>query len=107
MDDKLSRRALLERGAAIGVMAVVGAAACGKKTANANCTDISGLPPADVQVRTTVAYTDVSIEAGKLCSGCQQFIPPPTDAPCGTCKVVKGPINPKGMCKLFVAKPPT
>jgi hypothetical protein len=107
MDEKLSRRALLERSAAIGVTAVFGAAACGKKTANANCTDATGLAAADLQVRTTVAYTDVSLEAGKLCSGCQQFIPPPPDTPCGTCKVVKGPINPKGMCKLFVAKPAT
>ncbi len=104
-DDRVSRRGLLERGGALGVLALLGAAACGKKPAAANCTDTTGVAPADVQVRTTVAYTDVSLEAGKMCQGCQQFIPPPGGAPCGTCKVVKGPINPKGYCKLFVAKP--
>ncbi len=111
MDDKdgrLSRRALIGRGAALGVLVVAGAgaAACGKKSANANCTDTTGIAPGDLQVRTTVNYQDVSMEAGKTCSLCAQFQPPPADAPCGTCKVVKGPINPKGYCKLFQAKTP-
>jgi hypothetical protein len=48
---------------------------------------------------------DVSLEASKLCSSCQQFVPSAAANTCGTCKILKGPINPKGYCKSFVAKP--
>jgi hypothetical protein len=91
MDEKLSRRDVLKRSAALGVLAAVGGVACSK-------------PSADAQTRVTLAYVDVSLEPGKTCSGCQQFIPAAPDA-CGSCKVVKGPINPRGNCKSFVAKP--
>jgi hypothetical protein len=104
MDEKLSRRNALQHGAALGILAVVGATACGKKTETLSCTDTSGLTPADLNIRTTLAYADMSLELGKLCSKCQQFIPGAPNA-CGTCKIVKGPINPKGYCKSFVAKP--
>jgi len=103
MDPKLSRRDVLQRGAALGVLSVVGAAACGKPKA-LSCNDTTSLAPADLQVRTALAYVDVSMEPGKTCTGCQQFVPIAPNT-CGTCKVVKGPINPKGNCKSFVAKP--
>jgi hypothetical protein len=103
MDAKLSRRDLLEQTAAFGVLVVVGAG-CGKATKALSCTDTMSLSAADAQVRTSLAYVDSSVEPGKMCSNCQQFIPAAPDA-CGTCKVVKGPINPKGNCKSFVAKP--
>jgi hypothetical protein len=103
MDEKLSRREVLQRSAALGVLAVVGAG-CGKEQPKAlSCTDTMSLSAADVQVRTSLAYVDSSVEPGKNCLGCQQFVPAAPDA-CGTCKVVKGPINPKGYCKSFVAK---
>jgi hypothetical protein len=104
MDEKLSRRHLLQQSAALGALAVFGTVACGKKQAALVCTDTTGLSAADISVRTALAYTDVSIEAGKTCSGCQQFVPTAPNA-CGTCKVVKGPINPIGDCKSFLAKP--
>jgi hypothetical protein len=62
------------------------------------------LSSTDAQTRVTLAYVDNSVEPGKSCTRCQQFIPAAPDA-CGTCKVVKGPINPSGYCKSFVAKP--
>jgi hypothetical protein len=104
MDEKLSRRDVLQRSAAFGVLAVVGVG-CGKDQAKAlSCTDTMSLSATDAQVRTSLLYVDNSVEPGKSCSGCQQFIPAAPDA-CGTCKIVKGPINPKGYCKSFVAKP--
>jgi len=104
MDDKLSRRDVLQRGAAFGALALVGTAACGKEQPKAlSCADTTSLSSADVQVRTSLGYMDISNQPGKSCSGCQQFIPGPPNA-CGTCKVVKGPINPQGYCKSFVAK---
>jgi hypothetical protein len=102
MQEKLSRRDMLQRGAAFGAALVVGAG-CGKETKALSCIDTTSLSAADAQVRTSLAYVDGSVEPGKMCSSCQQFIAAAPDA-CGTCKVVKGPINPKGFCKSFVAK---
>jgi hypothetical protein len=106
MDEIFTRRDILRRGAAFGALAVVGASvACNKaKPAALSCTDTSALAPADLTVRTSLAYVDVSTEPGKSCSGCLQFIPATPDV-CGACKVVKGPINPAGYCKSFSPKP--
>jgi hypothetical protein len=106
MESKLSRRQALRQGAGFGALAVFGAAACGKEQPKVlMCTDTSGLPPADLQIRETVlAYVDVSATPGKTCSNCQQFLPGLPNA-CGTCKILKGPINPGGNCKSYLAKP--
>ncbi|HLK36460.1 MAG TPA: high-potential iron-sulfur protein [Polyangiaceae bacterium] len=105
MDSKISRRDVLGRGAALGILTVIGStAACSKEQKALKCTDTTALSTADLQARTALQYMDTSVEPGKNCTGCQQFIPAAPDA-CGTCKVVKGPINPKGYCKSFVAKP--
>jgi hypothetical protein len=104
MDEKLSRRDLFQRSAALGVFSLVGASGCSKaQSAGPACTDTSALEAADVQVRTTLAYADVSTEPGKVCTSCQQFLPGPPAA-CGTCKILRGPISPYGSCKAFVAK---
>jgi hypothetical protein len=106
MDEKLSRRHLLQQGAALGALVVVGGTvACNKKPAALTCTDTTGLAATDVQVRTSLGYEDTSTQPGKMCSNCQQFVAPPSAGTCGSCKVVKGPINPGGYCKSFVAKP--
>lgn len=104
MEDWLSRRDILRRGAFLGVFAVVGEAGCGKEKKVLSCTDTISLSAADAQVRTTLAYVDRSIDPLKTCLGCQHFVPAAPDT-CGSCKVVKGPINPAGYCKSFVAKP--
>jgi hypothetical protein len=106
MSDKLSRRDLLHRSVAFGALATFGAAACGKeKRAALSCNDTSALSSADAQLRTTLVYVDTSTEPGKTCAQCQQYNPAPSADVCGTCKIVKGPINPGGYCKSFVAKP--
>lgn len=106
MQDKLSRRELLTNASALGALAVFGAAACSKSgPAKLSCADTSSMAPADVSVRTALAYVDVSTEPGKSCTNCQQFVAPAAAGTCGTCKVLKGPINPTGYCKSFVAKP--
>ncbi len=102
MDSKLSRRDVLQKSAALGLFAVVGTA-CSKEQKALSCTDTMSLSSADALVRTTLSYADKSPEAGKSCSVCQQFIPA-APAACGTCKVLKGPINPAGYCKSFAPK---
>jgi|SRR5689334_19194752 hypothetical protein len=77
----------------------LGACARGPK-----CEDTSGLSADDTRLRTEIAaYVEQSPDPAKHCSGCAQFTAGAKDS-CGTCKVVKGPINPGGSCKLFVAK---
>jgi hypothetical protein len=107
MDDKLSRRDVLEHSAALGVLVAFGASACGKEKHALVCTDTTGLATADAQLRQSaaVAYADLALDPSKPCERCLQFIPAPSAALCGACKVVKGPINPKGGCKLFAPKP--
>ena len=107
MDNKLSRRQALQQGG-FGALAFLGAAACGKSTPKVlMCTDTTGLSATDIQIRETVlAYVEASTTPGKNCSNCQQFIASMPGA-CGTCKIVKGPINPGGNCKSFLAKAAT
>lgn len=106
MEPKLSRRDLIGRGAAFGALAVFGAGACSKPKAALSCMDTSGMAAPDLALRNSAAvtYLDLAAESAKTCSKCAQFLPAAPDA-CGTCKVIKGPINPNGGCKLFAPKP--
>lgn len=100
----MSRRMALGRMAALPLVAALpaGLAACNR---GPKCDDTTGLSPEDVKVRAEVAaYVEKSPDITKYCSSCVQFNPGGSDA-CGTCKVVKGPINPEGTCKLHVPKP--
>jgi hypothetical protein len=103
MANPLSRRDLLQQSAVLGAFVAFGATACNKPAA-LTCVDTTALSPADLQVRTALAYVDSSADPTKVCTGCQQFLPAPAPGSCGACKVVKGPINPGGNCKSFVAK---
>src|SRR6185437_95598 len=105
MDEKLSRRDVLQKSAAFGILAAfgAGAAACKSEPAKLSCVDTTSLSSADAMVRTSLSYVDNSMEPGKNCQKCQQFLPGAPNA-CGGCKVLKGPINPSGYCKSFAAK---
>ena len=77
-------------------------AACSRKP---SCNDVTGLSPEDVRARNdTAAYTEVAPDPAKACSACAQWVPGGANA-CGGCKVLKGPINAGGSCKLFAPKP--
>jgi hypothetical protein len=69
------------------------------------CTDTNTLSAADLDLRVrTLRYRDRSEDPARTCSGCQQFKPHGEDA-CGACVVVRGPINPRGQCAKWAAKP--
>jgi hypothetical protein len=105
MTEPLSRRELLRHGAVFGAL-ILTETACGRtQPAPLSCTDTSSLSPAEVTLRTTLGYSDHSTEPARQCRACLQFVAPPTEGQCGTCKIVKGPINPSGNCKSFVARP--
>ena len=107
---EISRRTFF-RDMIIGGTATVGAAyvltACkggGGKSTELKCTDTSGLDQGAIQARMSANYTDHSQKADQDCTNCLNFKPPGKANTCGGCKVLKGPINPKGWCKLWAKK---
>jgi len=86
----------------VGAAVTAGLVACSRKP---QCDDIVGLTPEEATLRKDAAgYLEKAEDPAKPCNKCMQFVAASPDA-CGTCKVVKGPINPEGGCKLFAAKP--
>jgi hypothetical protein len=104
MDRPIARREALRHLAVFSAAAVVPGflVGCSKKP---SCEDVSGLAPGDVAMRQqTAVYVEAAPDPAKKCSLCVQYVPAGPNA-CGGCKVVKGPINPEGSCKLFAPKP--
>ena len=100
-----TRRTIVAHGAG-GLLLLLTGAACNKSSRPAVCTDVSSLSPAEKTVRTSLQYVDRSQAENKDCASCQQFVAAPSDpfGACGTCKIMKGPINPRGYCNAFVGK---
>ena len=69
-----------------------------------SCMDTSGLTEAEVTMRTTVLYTDVSEMEGQNCANCQLYTAAVEGADCGTCLTIKGPIHPEGWCNIWAAQ---
>jgi len=95
-EPRFGRRHLLTSSALYGASAL-----CACKRSE-TCPPVA-LAAADTKLRETLHYTDRSPDAAKLCNGCQQYLPN-TDADCGGCKLLKGPIHPAGYCTAFSAK---
>jgi hypothetical protein len=112
MTEQPSRRSFLRHAvqlSALGIGAGIILTACGKSgdkpaAAGGGCDDVSGLAEADKAMRTTQNYVEAAADSAKTCTLCTLYTPAEAGAPCGGCKVVKGPINPKGSCNLFAAK---
>ena len=96
-EPRLHRRHLL------GGSALLATALCTGACKRSETCPPAKLSPEDAKLRETMHYTDHSLDAAKLCNGCQQYLPN-TDADCGACKLLKGPIHPAGSCQLFSAK---
>ncbi len=105
----ITRRDLLRTSLGLGVVAAgvgVLSVACKSAPKEIHCDDTTGMAPADIETRKTLAYVDKSADPKKECSNCQQFIAPPGPNTCGSCKVMnKTPVNPSGNCKSWAAKP--
>ena len=67
------------------------------------CTDTTGLTPDEVNMRTNLGYVEKGSDPAKQCTKCNFFKAGAPDA-CGSCTLIKGPINPSGNCKSFVVK---
>ena len=97
----LTRRHLLI--VAPATIASLALAACEKKEPDA-CTSTLGLTQDEIKTRTSLAYVDRSADPKKHCVDCQQYIAPPSIDQCGGCKVLKGPVHPRGSCNVFTPK---
>jgi hypothetical protein len=100
----LTRRDLLKRSIWLPVLATAGASLAGCGDEKLTCNDTSGLASADLTMRQSQAYTDVTPDASKTCDGCSLFKAPAQTNACGSCTVLKGPVHPKGYCKLWAKK---
>ncbi len=58
---------------------------------------------ARADARTQLKYQSTP-KGHQKCSGCTLFIPGKTATANGTCKVITGPISPKGWCTAYAAK---
>jgi len=69
--------------------------------ASLDCSDVSALQPAEARTRDDNEYRQHSDRSDQFCLGCLNFVPPALETSCGTCKTVRGPINPDGWCKQW------
>ena len=68
------------------------------------CSDVAGLWPAEVKTRTDNAYRERSDQPDRYCFNCTNFEPAGAREVCGSCRTVKGPINPLGYCESWTEK---
>ena len=113
---KINRKNFIKGAAALGftgVGALTFLSGCGNEKKgpgsaeeknNEPCSDLSGLSDAEKETRELYRYVADSPHEDKKCHICNYFIPPAAQAKCGTCQIVKGPINPDGYCTSFVKK---
>ena len=113
MKDKISRKDFFKRVVGISFLGFSSAAliqACGgeeKKQVldqTGPCSDISKLSDSEKQTRVEFEYTIKSPHKDKFCNNCNLFTPPKNGKQCGTCEIVKGPINANGYCTQWIAK---
>jgi hypothetical protein len=69
-----------------------------------DCSRAPGLWPAEAATRTDNEYRDRSERELEYCFNCSNFVPAPEPAICGSCRTVKGPINPGGWCESWTEK---
>lgn len=103
-DERLTRRELVRRTVFLSVVASVPAgllSACGG--GELECTDESALSSSERDARRAARYEDRSRDADRTCSQCSLYQAASAET-CGSCTVVRGPINPHGSCSLFVAR---
>jgi|GEM_PF-976527 hypothetical protein len=69
--------------------------------ASLDCSDVAMLQPAEAATRADNQYRQHSERDDQFCLACLNYQPPADPAACGTCKTVRGPINPDGWCKQW------
>jgi len=107
----MHRRAFLRTAVLAGVAGVLGCedgakiAALRERArklgAGLDCSDVSNLQPAEARTREENTYRQHTERDDQFCLGCLNYQPHRDETACGTCKTVRGPINPDGWCKQW------
>ena len=95
-----NRRDFLKGFVALPILGFV--AACKPSADYTACGDESGLTPEQKQIRSSLAYTNVSADPAKPCSTCKLYVGPKTEGACASCTVMAGPVSPLGSCKSWI-----
>lgn len=66
------------------------------------CPNQESLSDQEKTIRTSLKYVDASVISGRTCDNCKLYTRPLPGASCGGCKVVPGPIHPKGHCTAWL-----
>jgi hypothetical protein len=106
-----TRRSFLRSAALAGAWALSGCGGAAKTAAlrekakrlgaGLDCSDVSGLQPAEAATREENQYRQHSERDDQFCLSCLNFVPAAVDTACGTCKTVRGRINLDGWCKQW------
>jgi hypothetical protein len=68
------------------------------------CSDLSGVPENDIELRKKFAYVNQSPINDNQCNNCNLYLPPKKGSPCGGCMLFKGPVHPEGYCTYWAPK---
>jgi hypothetical protein len=93
------RRSLLTFGIRVSLAL---AFAHGRTAVAETCTDPDDLSGADVALRKSVEYTDLSSDDRKTCRGCTFF--KTGTGGCGTCQILSGRVSAAGHCTSWSAR---
>jgi hypothetical protein len=66
------------------------------------CSDSTRLTDAENSLRASLHYTEESPQSDKVCALCA-FFERATGQGCGNCKLLRGPVNPRGHCDSWSA----
>ena len=99
----LSRRSLLNL-ASIGSAATL-LVSCGSRSSTV-CADPDDLTDAELTLRTSMNYVEASPIADQQCRQCA-FFEAADAGPCGTCSLLKGPVNSAGHCSSWSRATPS
>lgn len=92
-------RAIATGGLAIGIPVILGG--CGRNQGEQAAQEAAQSPLLSDAGKATKESVDYQYEPrnGEMCSSCLQFV-----ADSSTCRIVSGPIDPRGWCRAFVAR---
>ena len=65
------------------------------------CTDLSDLSNTELETRQQLGYVSQSSFADRTCLNCKLFVKSDESIACGSCLVIKGPVEDLGYCTVW------